>query len=80
MTSVVTKERFDEVRSLLTGLREWAERRPDVLAVGLAGSWARGDARMDSDVDLMLVTEEPRPYLEKDAWVRELGGFSRRDA
>lgn len=29
---------------------------------------------MDSDVDIMLVTEERGLYLETDAWVRELGG------
>ena len=71
---MVTEGRVDEVRTLLATLREWAQGRPDVVAVGLAGSWAHGDAKMDSDVDLMLVTEDPRPYLEEDEWVRELGG------
>ena len=74
MSSVVSEERINEVQTLLATLREWAEGRPDVVAVGLAGSWAHGDARMDSDVDLMLVTGDRRPYLETDAWVRELGG------
>ena len=74
MASVVTEGRADEVGALLATLREWAQGRPDVVAVGLAGSWAHGDARMESDVDLMLVTGDPRPYLEEDVWVRELGG------
>ena len=71
---MVTGERVDEVETLLATLRDWAEVRPDVVAVGLVGSWAHGDARMDSDVDLMLVTEDRCPYLGTDAWVRELGG------
>jgi predicted nucleotidyltransferase len=71
---VVTEERADEVRTLLATLRGWAQGRPDVVAVGLAGSWARGDARMDSDVDVVLLTEDRAPYLEDEAWVYEMGG------
>lgn len=55
--------------------RDWAAARPDVVAVGLAGSWARGEARADSDADLVILTIEPRRYLEDEAWVRELGGL-----
>lgn len=55
--------------------RVWAEDRPEVVAVGLAGSWVRGEARMDSDVDLVVLTGEPRHYIESEAWVRELGGL-----
>jgi nucleotidyltransferase-like protein len=71
---VVTQERADEVRTLLATLRGWAQGRPDVVAAGLVGSWARGDARMDSDVDVVLLPEERAPYLEDDAWVYEMGG------
>ncbi len=51
---MATEERADEVRTLLATLGGWAQGRHDVVAVGLAGSWARGDARMDSDVDVVL--------------------------
>jgi predicted nucleotidyltransferase len=71
---VVTEERTNEVRTLLATLRSWAQGRPDIVAIGLAGSWARGDASMDSDVDVVLLTEEQAPYLEDDAWVYEMGG------
>ena len=46
-----------------------------MVAVGLAGSWARGDARMDSDVDLVLLTTTKQDYLDDESWVRELGGL-----
>jgi hypothetical protein len=71
---LVTEERADEVRTLLATLRSWAQGHPDVVVVGLVGSWARGDARMDSDIDVVLLTEDQVPYLEDEAWVREVGG------
>jgi predicted nucleotidyltransferase len=71
---MITEERLSEVRNLLARLREWAKARPDVVAVGVAGSWVHGDARMDSDVDVALLTEDRRPYLEGEAWMYDLGG------
>ena len=41
----------------------WAAARPDVRAVALAGSRARGTARPESDVDLVLLVDDPRAYL-----------------
>jgi uncharacterized protein len=71
---MITGERADEVRTLLAALNDWAQGRPDVVAVGVVGSWARGDARMDSDVDVMALTKDRAPYLEDEAWVSEVGG------
>lgn len=72
---MVSDERSTEVRELLALAVGWAYRRPDVVALGLAGSWASGDARMDSDVDLVILTREPRLYLEEDGWIHALGGL-----
>ena len=72
---MVTDERVAEVRELLARVRDRAARRPDVVAVGLAGSWARGDARMDSDVDVVVLTTAKQKYLEDEAWMQELGGL-----
>ena len=41
----------------------WAAGRPDVVAVGLAGSQARGTAGPDSDVDLVVVTRDRDGHL-----------------
>ena len=41
----------------------WATPRPDVRGVALAGSRARGTARPDSDVDLVVLVDDPRAYL-----------------
>lgn len=37
----------------------WARQAPGVRAVALVGSWARGEARPDSDLDLMVLTDGP---------------------
>ena len=71
---VVTEERTQEVKRLLATMREWAQEQPDVLALGLVGSWAHGKPKMTSDVDVALLAEEQEAYLEGDAWVYELGG------
>jgi hypothetical protein len=47
--------------------------RSDVVAVALVGSWARGSARPDSDVDLVVLTTEGARYLEHDDWIAGLG-------
>lgn len=56
-------------------MSEWSAGRPDVVAVGLAGSFAHGDARMDSDVDILVLTNDKQPYVEGEAWISELGGL-----
>jgi predicted nucleotidyltransferase len=72
---VVTDERIAEVRQLLARLRDWADQQPDVAAVALVGSWAHDDARMDSDVDLVMLTDAKQNYLRDERWVAELGGL-----
>jgi predicted nucleotidyltransferase len=49
-----------------------AAARPDVLGLLLAGSTARGTARPDSDVDLVLLTTDPARYAD-GAWTDALG-------
>lgn len=39
-----------------------------VAAVGLVGSYARGDAGLTSDVDLVVLTDSPEALLESDDW------------
>ena len=55
--------RNSEVAAVTRRVVRWAAARPDVRAVGLAGSQARGTPRPDSDVDLVLLVDEPRAYL-----------------
>ena len=53
----------------------WAHDRPDVRAVLLVGSQARTNTPADefSDVDLVLVVDETRPFIESASWVEPFG-------
>jgi uncharacterized protein len=73
---VVSEVRRTEVEQLLARARDWAARRPDVVAVALVGSWAYGRARMDSDVDLVVLTTDKPAYVRDGSWGAELGGAS----
>ncbi len=70
------------VRTLLAGVRAWAAERPDVVAVALVGSWARGDARPESDVDLLLIVRDVAGYLAFPGWLAAFGqpGDTAREA
>jgi len=46
----------------------------DVRAVGLVGSWARGEARMASDLDLVVLTNAVSEYGSDEGWVRDALG------
>lgn len=63
----------DEVDEVLRRATRWAAAQADVVGLALVGSWARGAARPDSDVDLVVLTTDQGRYLEREDWIRELG-------
>lgn len=54
---------------LVAILTAWTERTPSILGLALIGSHARGAARADSDIDLMLITREPYAFRNSHTWV-----------
>jgi len=63
----------EPVGLFLEHVTRWAETRPDLLALGLVGSYARGTAQADSDIDLVLLVDSPAAYLDDDAWAETFG-------
>jgi predicted nucleotidyltransferase len=61
------------VEAFLTVFAEWARLQDDIAAVALVGSHARGSARLDSDVDLVILADDPGLYLRDPAWTRQFG-------
>lgn len=77
MTSSRLPQMPEAVAPLLRQVADWASARPEVHAVLLLGSHARGEARMDSDVDLMLLVDDPRPFTASWSWAAAFGEAER---
>ena len=62
-----------EIGWLLDTLSTWGSSREDIVAIALVGSYARGAARPESDVDLIILAEDPDAYLSHPEWVGQFG-------
>ena len=62
-----------KVTELLEVAVRWAESDPLLAGVALVGSYARGAARADSDVDLVIFSVEPERYVEDTRWLDLFG-------
>lgn len=71
---MVTLDRVAEYGRIIRCVADWAERQEDIVGVAVVGSWARGHERMDSDVDLVILTEDKIRYLADSSWVRAAVG------
>ncbi len=71
MISNARQAGYERVIGAVTG---WAERQPDICGVAVVGSWARGTARMDSDIDLVILTDRTDLYLQDTSWVADVLG------
>lgn len=48
-----------EAKHLQTVVQAWVAKTEDLRALALCGSWARGNARPDSDLDLLVLARPP---------------------
>src|SRR6266545_5072717 len=62
-----------EPQTFLAELAAWAASHDDIAAVALVGSYARGAARPDSDVDVVILANDPRRYLDDTQWIEHFG-------
>jgi len=46
-----------EANAIVSAVTGWAIERGDICAMALVGSWARGNPRQDSDIDLLLLSD-----------------------
>ena len=66
-----------DITPFLDAVRQWAADHADVAAVLLVGSFARGTAHSESDVDLVVIMADPLPYLADAAWLSRFGVVTR---
>jgi predicted nucleotidyltransferase len=64
------------IDAFLGDVAQWASARPDIRGVALVGSHARGQAHEDSDIDLVLLVDDPEKYLRHPEWVEQFGGVT----
>jgi hypothetical protein len=67
----ISPERAAEIEEVIERVTHWAAGRKDVLGLLLVGSCARNAARPDSEIDLVLLTEEITSCAE-NTWADEL--------
>ena len=67
----------EHLREFLDAFVAWTSAQPDVHGIALVGSYARGAARDDSDIDLVVLTDEPRKYLADLDWTGRFGKVER---
>jgi len=76
------EERVAEADAVMRSALAWAKSEEVIRAVALVGSWSRDDARMDSDLDLIVLCTEAPGLLEQTGWHGQFGAVeavSRRD-
>ena len=61
----------DDVVRLLEKARAWASQMDSIKAIGLAGS----HAREDSDVDLVILCDDYRLFLNDLSWIPQFGVY-----
>ncbi len=71
---MITDERRAECVRVQHSIVRWVASCPDVRAVAIVGSWARNEPTMDSDLDLVVLTDCNVDYLSSDRWIEEAVG------
>jgi hypothetical protein len=57
-----------ETRALMEAIAAWVQAHSDLKSLGLVGSWARDDWRPDSDLDLLIIADDPTIYRFSYDW------------
>ena len=62
-----------QVIDFIEDFMRWSKRRKDIRALALVGSYARETANETSDVDLVVITNDPQKYITDTEWTRVFG-------
>ncbi len=60
------------INTILEKAVNWAETRSEILALALVGSYARGEAKPDSDIDLMVITPNTDFFRSNHQWMHQI--------
>lgn len=62
-----------DIVAFLQRVREWAKGESQIRAITLVGSHARGNASASSDIDIILLVEDPERFIQDQAWAATFG-------
>lgn len=65
--------KIGDVKQFIADFKKWAESQKEILGVLLVGSYAENSAKPDSDIDLVIITDQPEIYLDDDKWIKNFG-------
>jgi hypothetical protein len=66
---MISPDRAVEYNEIVTVVSAWARQQQDIKGVAVVGYWAREEARMDSDVDLVILTERVARHVDDSSWI-----------
>ena len=58
---------------MIERITAWVEGDPRIDALLLVGSYARGTANPESDIDLVLIVKDQSAFLRNREWIRDFG-------
>lgn len=64
-------------RELIAKVADWSQCDDRVIASGLCGSYARGEATPDSDIDFCILTASPDSLLRDRSWITDFDSDAR---
>ena len=73
MAVLVSSARRREIKQMIAAAIAWAHAEPTVRALALVGSWSRGTAGPDSDLDLIVLSRAPADLLDRTDWHARFG-------
>jgi predicted nucleotidyltransferase len=60
-----------QLQNLLDKVIEWASSQGTIVGVALVGSYARGAAKPDSDIDLVILSSEVEDLINNRSWLEK---------
>lgn len=61
------------IKDLTEPFIRWAAAQPDIQAAALVGSYAHSTANETSDIDMMLLVDDPTRYTANTDWLKQFG-------
>jgi len=60
-----------KLQKIIPAILEWTTLREEITGVALTGSYARGEAREDSDIDLLVFVKDPETFGQT-RWIKNI--------